>query len=148
MLLKCCTQCASRFRKLSSGHRTGKGQFPFQFQEGQCQRMFKLPYNCTHFTCQQGHAQNPLSQASTVHEPRISRCTSWIQKRQRNQRSNCQHLLDHRKKASEFQLNIYFCFIDYSKAFDCVDHNQLWDILKEIGIPDHLTRLLRNLYAG
>ena len=52
------------------------------------------------------------------------------------------------KKAREFQKNIYFCFIDYAKAFDCVDHNHLWKILKEMGIPDHLTCLLRNLYAG
>ena len=66
---------------------------------------------------------------------------------QRNQRSNCQHLLDHRK-SKKVQKNIYFCFIDYVKAFDCVDHNKLWKILKEMGIPDHLTCLLRNLYAG
>ena len=53
------------------------------------------------------------------------------------------------KKAREFQKNIYFCFIDYTKAFDCVDHNKLWKILKEMGMgPDHLTCLLRNLYAG
>ena len=52
------------------------------------------------------------------------------------------------EKAKEFQKNIYFCFIDYGKAFDCVDHNKLWKILKEMGIPDHLTCLLRNLYAG
>ena len=52
------------------------------------------------------------------------------------------------EKAREFQKNIYFCFIDYAKTFDCVDHNQLWKILKEMGIPDHLTCLLRNLYAG
>ena len=52
------------------------------------------------------------------------------------------------EKAREFQKNIYFCFIDYAKAFDCVDHNKLWKILKEIGIPDRLTCLLRNLYAG
>ena len=51
-------------------------------------------------------------------------------------------------KKQEFQKNIYFCFIDYAKAFDCVDHNKLWKILKEMGIPDHLTCLLRNLYAG
>ena len=51
-------------------------------------------------------------------------------------------------KAKEFQENIYFCFIDYAKAFDCVDHNELWKILKEMAIPDHLTCLLRNLYAG
>ena len=52
------------------------------------------------------------------------------------------------KKAREFQKNIYFCFIDYAKAFDCVDHNKLWKIQKEMGIPDHLTCLLRNLCAG
>ena len=52
------------------------------------------------------------------------------------------------EKAREFQKNIYFCFIDYTKAFDCVDHNKPWKILKEMGIPDHLTCLLRNLYAG
>ena len=52
------------------------------------------------------------------------------------------------EKAREFQKNICFCFIDYTKAFDCVDHNKLWKILKEMGIPDHLTCLLRNLYAG
>ena len=52
------------------------------------------------------------------------------------------------EKAKEFQKNIYFCFIDYAKAFDCVDHKKLWKILKEMGIPDHLTCLLRNLYAG
>ena len=52
------------------------------------------------------------------------------------------------KKAREFQKNIYFCFIDYAKAFDCVDHSKLWKILKEMGIPDHLTCLLRNLYSG
>ena len=52
------------------------------------------------------------------------------------------------EKAREFQKNTYFCFIDYAKAFDCVDHNKLWKILKEMGISDHLTCLLRNLYAG
>ena len=68
-------------------------------------------------------------------------------KRQRSQRSNCQHPLDH-QKSKQFQKNISFCVIDYAKAFDCVDHNKLWKILREMGIPDHLTCLLRNLYAG
>ena len=58
-----------------------------------------------------------------------------------------QHLLDH-GKSKRVPKNIYFCFIDYAKAFDCVDHNKLCKILKEMGIPDHLTCLLRNLYAG
>ena len=52
------------------------------------------------------------------------------------------------EKAREFQKNIYFCFIDYEKAFDCVNHNKLWEILKEMRLPDHLICLLRNLYAG
>ena len=63
----------------------------------------------------------------------------------RNQIANICWIIE---KAREFQKNIYFCFIDYSKAFDCVDHNKLWEILQEMGIPDHLTCLLRNLYAG
>ena len=67
---------------------------------------------------------------------------------------NAHNPLDHGKskrvpeKAREFQKIIYFCFIDYTKAFDCVNHNKLWKILKEMGIPDHLNCLLRNLYAG
>ena len=52
------------------------------------------------------------------------------------------------KKAREFQRNIYFCFIDYAKVFECVDHNKLWKVFKEMGIPDHLTRLWQNLYVG
>uniref|UniRef100_A0A8B9X123 Reverse transcriptase domain-containing protein n=1 Tax=Bos mutus grunniens TaxID=30521 RepID=A0A8B9X123_BOSMU len=63
----------------------------------------------------------------------------------RDQIANIRWIIE---KAREFQKNIYFCFIDYAKAFDCVDHNKLWKILKEMGIPDHLTCLLRNLYAG
>ena len=67
-------------------------------KQRQCQRMFKLLHNCTHFTCQASSAQNPPSQALTVHEPRTSRCSSWIQKSQRNQRLNWQHLFTHRKR--------------------------------------------------
>ena len=63
----------------------------------------------------------------------------------RNQIASICWIID---KGREFQKNIYFCFIDYAKAFDCVDHNKLWKLLKEIGIPDHLPCLLRNLYAG
>ena len=63
----------------------------------------------------------------------------------RDQIANIRWIME---KAIEFQKNIYFCFIDYAKAFDCVDHNKLWKILKVMGIPDHLTCLLRNLYAG
>ena len=92
-----------------------------------CSKSFKLGFNSTR-------------------NKKVQMCKLDL-KRQRNQKSNCQHLLDH-QKAREFQENIYFWFIDYAKAFDCVDHNKLWKILKEMGIPYHLTCLLRNLYAG
>ena len=66
---------------------------------------------------------------------------------QRNQISNCQYPLDHQKN-KRVPENIHFCFIDYTKAFDCVYHSKMWKILKEVRIPDHPTCLLRNLYAG
>ena len=69
----------------------------------------------------------------------------WKDGRTRDQIANIRWIM---KKEREFQKKIYFCFIDYAKAFDCVDHYKLWKILKEMGIPDHLTCLLRNLYAG
>ena len=72
-------------------------------KERQCQRMFKLPQNCTHRTGYQSNAQNAPIQASTVHELRTSRCSSWIKKRQRNQRSNYQYQLDHKKKQENFR---------------------------------------------
>ena len=66
-------------------------------------------------------------------------------RRTRDQIANIRWIME---KAREFQKNIYFCFTDYAKAFDYADHNKLWKILKEVGIPDHLTCLLRNIYAG
>ena len=63
----------------------------------------------------------------------------------RDQTANIHWIIE---KAREFQKNIYFCFIDYAKAFDCVDHNKLWKILKEMGIPEHPVSILRNLYAA
>ena len=70
-----------------------------------------------------------------------------LEKAEEPEEPNCQCSLYHRER-KEFQKQIYFCFIDYVKAFDCVDHNKLWKTLKEIGITDHLTCLLRNLYAS
>ena len=107
-------------------------------KHGKCQRMFKVLHNCTHFTCQQSNAQNSPSQASTVCELHTFRCSSWIQKRQRNQRSNCQHPLNF-GKAREFQKNTYFCFINYTKAIDCVDHSKLLNCSRDGNtIPPYL----------
>ena len=104
---------------------------------------FQLLHNFTHLkNQQQSNAQN-----SPCESPKYVNC--WIQNRQRNQKSNCQHPLDHiESKEIQKGKKISFCFIDYAKVFDCVDHKKLWKILKEMGIPDHLTCLLRNLYAG
>ena len=122
-----------------------KVSFHPNHKERQCQRMFKLPYNCSHFTCQQGNVQNPSSQASTVHELRTSRCIRQIQKRQ-GTRDYIADICWIIEKARGFQKNI--CFIYNAKAFDCVDHNKLQKIFKEMGMPNHLTCLLRHLYSG
>ena len=76
---------------------------------------------------------------------RTCRCISWFRKGTRDQIANIRWIID---KARKFQKNIYFFFTDYVKAFDCVDYNELWKILQEMIVPDHLTCLLRNLYAG
>ena len=95
----------------------------------------------------QSNPQNSPSQASTVHEPRTFRFQVGFRKGRetRDQIANIHWVIE---KAREFQKNMYFCFIDYTKAFDCVDHNRLWKILQEMEIPDHLTCFLSNLYAG
>ena len=116
-------------------------------KERQCQRMFKLMHNCTHLKHQQSNAQNSPRNASAVHEQRNSKCSTGFRKGRgtTNQIANVCWI---KEKARAFQKNIYFCFIDYTNIFDFVDHNKLWKILKEMGIPSRLTCLLRNLYAG
>ena len=95
----------SKFGKLSSGHRTGKGQFSFQPQRGQCKRIFRLPHNFTHSSCQQSKAQNSPSQASTVHELRTSVQAGFRKVREtRDQIANIRWIIG---KTREFQKNIY-----------------------------------------
>ena len=116
-------------------------------EEGQWQRMFKLP----HITL--------ISHASKIMlkilQARLQQYVNWelpnVQagfRKGRGTRDQIANICWIMEKAREFQKNIYFCFIDYAKTFDCLDHNKLWKILKEMGMPDHLTCLLRNLYAG
>jgi len=211
MLWNCCTQYASKFGKLSSGHRTGKGQFSFL--------SFAKKGNAKE--CSNYHTIAVISHASKmmlkIFQARLQQYMTWELpgqagfrkgKETRDQITNIPWIIE---KARAFQKNIYlcftgkesacnvgdldsisglgrylgegnsyplqysglensmdcivhgvaksqtqlndfdfhfFCFIDYAKAFDCVDHNKLWKILQEMGIPDHLTCLLRNLYAG
>ena len=146
MLSKCCTQHASKFGKLSSGHRAGKGQFSFQSQRK------AMPKNA------QTTAIAVISHASKVMLKIIqARLQQYMNhelpviqagfRKGRGTGPNCQPPLDHRetKRVPEKHLYIYFCFTDYAKAFNCVDHNKLWKILKEMGIPDYLTAGSRHI---
>ena len=153
MLWKCCTQYASKFGKLSSGHRTGKGQFSFQSQRK------AMPKNAE--TATQLHSSHLAAAAAQTYKGMLKILQARLQqymnhelpdvqagfRKGRGTRDQIASIWWIIEKATEFQKNIYFCLIDYAKAFDCVDHNKLWKILKEMGIH-HLTCLLRNLYAG
>ena len=116
-------------------------------KERQCQRMLKILHNCTHL---------PDSKVMLkILQVRLQQYMNWelpyvqtgfrIGRGARDQIANIHWII---KKAREFQKNIYFCFIDYAKAFDYMDHNKLWKILQEMGMSDHLTCLMRNLYAA
>ena len=148
MLWKCCTQYDSKFGQLSSGYRTGKAQFSSQSQR---KAMSKNVLIITQLESS-WHAskvmlkilQARLQQYMNHELPDVQ--VGFRQGRgTRDQIGNISWII---KKAREFQRSIYFCFIDYAKAFHSVNQNKLWKILKEMGIPDHLTCLLRNLYAG
>ena len=148
MLWKCCTQHASKFGKVSSGHGAGKGQFSFQSQRK------AMPKNAQTTAPLQliSHASKAMLKILQVrleqyvtHEVPDVQAGFRKDRGTRDQVDSIRWIID---KTRGFQKNIYFCFIDYAKIFDCVDHNKLRKILKEIGILDHLTCLLRNLYAG
>ena len=148
MLLKCCTQYAGKFGKLSSGLRTGKRSV-----------FIPIPKKGNPKECSYYHTIALISHPSKVmlkilqarlqqhvnHELPDVQAGFRKGRRTGDQIANIRWIIE---KAREFQKNIYFCFIDYTKAFDCVDHSKLWRTLEELGIPDHLTCLLRNPYAG
>ena len=147
ILWKCCTQYASKFGKLSSGHRTGEGQFSLIRKKGNAKE-------CSNY-CTIALISHTSQVMLKILQVRLQQYMNWeipdVQagfRKGRGTRDQIANICWIIKKAREFHKNIYFCFIDYAKAFDCVNHNKLWKILKEMGIPDHLTCLLRNLYAG
>ena len=157
MLWKSCTQYVSKFGKLNSSQRTGRGQFHFNPKEKQCQRIFKLPHNCNAKECSNYHTITLISHTSKVMLKILqARLQQYVNqelrdvqagfRKGRGTRDQIANILWIIEKAREFQKNIYFCFIDYTKAFDCVAHNKLEN--SEMAIPDHLTCLLRNLYVG
>ena len=144
MLLKCCTQYVSTFGKLSSGHRRlKKFSFHSNLKEGQYQRMFKL---CSfHILVRLCSKSSKLGFNSTwIENFQYKLCLEKAEEPE----IKLPTLVNHGKSNRVPGKHIYFCFIDCAKAFDCVDHNKLWTIFKEMGLPDHLTYLLRNLYAG
>ena len=120
--------------------------FHFNPKERQCQRMLKLLYNCIHLTHKVMFKilQAMFQQYVNCELPDVQ--TGF--RKDRGTRDQIANILWLIEKAREFQKNIYFCFIDYTNAFDCVDHDKLWKTLQKMGIRDHLTCLLRNLYAG
>ena len=149
MLWKCCTQYANKYGKLSNDHRPGK-----------CMSVFiPIPKKSNAKECSKYCTIALISHASKVilkilkamlqqymnqEFPNVQ-IGFWKGRGSRDQIANIHWITE---KAREFQENIYFCFIDYTKIFDCVDHNKLWKILKVMGKPEHLTCLLRNLNAG
>ena len=147
VLLKCYTQYVDKLGTPSMATGLEKVNFHSNPKKEQCQRMFKLPQIAlilhaikVILKILQGRLQQYVNHELSDIQPgfRKGRGTS-------DQIANICWILE---KAREFQKNIYFCFIDYAKAFDCVDDNKLWTILQELGIPNHLTCLLRNLYVG
>ena len=147
MLLKCCTQYASKFGKLSSGHRTGKRVFipiPKKVKAKECSNYHKIALISHGSKVMLKIVQARLQQYMNCKIPDVQAGF----RKGRGTRDLIANICWIIKKAKEFQKNIYLCFIDYAKASDCVDHNKMWNIFKEMGIPDHLTCLLRNLYAG
>ena len=139
MLLKCNTQYASKFGKPRSGHRTGKGQFLFQFQRRVMLKNVQIAIDLCSFHMLARIQQFMNRDLSNVHAG--FRKGRWT----RDQIADICWIIE---KAREFHKSFYFCFIYFTKSFDCVNHNKLWKILKEMGIPDYHTCLLRNLYSG
>ena len=147
MLLRCYTQYASKYGKLSSGHKTGKGLWDF----------IPIPKKGNAKECSNYHTIVLISHSSKIMlkilQARLQQYVNCelpdvqldLDRGIRDQIANISWITE---KAREFQKNIYFCFIDYAKVFDCVDHKKLWKILQEMRVPNYLTCILRNLYTG
>ena len=147
MLWKCCTRYASKSGKLSSGHRTGKGVFILIPKKGNAKE-------CSNY-CSTALISHTIKVMLKILQARLQQYVNHelpdVQagfRKGGGTRDQIANICWITKKAREFQKNIYFCFTDHDRAFDWVDQNKLWKILKEVGIPDHLTCLLINLYAG
>ena len=131
------------------GHRTGKCQFSFQSQDWKGNAKECPNYHTVALISHTSNVMLKILQARL--QQYVNHEISDVQpgfRKGRGTRYQIANICWIIEKAREFQKNTYFCFIDYTKAFDCVDHTKLWKMLQQMGIPDHLTCLLRNLYAG
>ena len=147
MLWKCCTLCQQIWKTQQQPQDWKKVDFHSNPKERQWQRMFKLPHNCTHLTWWQVMLKILQARLQQYMNHKLPDVQAGFRKG-RGTRGQIDNIHWITEETREFQKNIYFCFIDYTKDFDCMYHNKLWKILKEMGIPDHLTCLLRYLYAG
>ena len=145
MLWKCCTQYASKFGKLSSGCGTGKGQLSFQSQRKAMPQNVQTTIQLHSSHRLVSNAQYSSNQASAICEPWMFKL---ILEKAVEPEIKLLTSTGSLKKQESSRKNIYFWFIGYANAFDCVDHNKLWEILQEMGIPDDLSCLVRNVYAG
>ena len=144
MFWKCYTQYARKFGRLSSSHRTVFIPIPKKGNVKECSKYHTIALISHTSKVILKILQARLQQYVNRELPDIQAGS----RKGRGTRDQVAIICWIIKKAREFQKNIYFCFFDYAKAFDCVDHNKLWKILREMGIPDHLTCFLSNLYAG
>ena len=144
MLWKCCTQYASKFRKLSSGRKTGKGHFSFQSQRK------AIPKNAQTTTIELISHTNKVM--LKILQARLQQYMNYelpdVQDGFRKGRGNRDQIANISQSIEKVRVPEKYLLLLYWLYFDCVDHNKLWKILKEMGIPDHLTCFLRNLYAG
>ena len=143
MPLKCCTQYVSKFGKRSSDwKRSVFIPIPKKSNAKECSKYHQL---CSFHTLERLCSKSFKLGFSSIWTENFQMYKQDLEKAEKQ--SNCQHSMDH-TESKRIPEHINFCFIDYAKAFECVDHNELWKILKEMGIPDHFTCLLKNLYAG
>ena len=147
MLWKCCINMPANLENSAVATGLDKVSFHSNPKERQCQRMLRLPY-IAHIS----HASKAMLKILQARLQQYLNCElPNVQagfRKGRGTRDQIANICWIIEKAREFQKNMYFCLIDYAKVFDCVDHNKLRKFLKEMGIPDHLNCLLRNLYEG
>ena len=148
MLLKHSSQYVSKLENLAVATGLEKFRLHSNPPKRQCQRMFKLPYSCAHFICQQGYAQNPSCQASALHELITFRCPSWVRGRDRGTRDQIANICWLMEKAGQFQKNTLISASLTMLTSLTLGITANWKILKEMGIPDQLICLLSNLYVG